>query len=122
MKYIKWADVPIFLINIFIIVLLYISISSGGFAESRILVETEDNQWIYPLDEDRTVRIQGKLGESAVEIKEGQVRFFSSPCKDKLCELKGWLGENNDWAACLPNGVMLIVQGEGIETLDAVSQ
>lgn len=122
MKYLKWADIPIFLINITIIVLFSLSVYSSSSQEPQVYIETEEDRWIYSIEEEQILNIPGRIGDSLVEIKEGKVRFLDSPCQDKLCEQMGWLESVNDWSACLPNGIMLIVEGESDEKPDAVSQ
>lgn len=61
------------------------------------------------LARDRTMTVAGRLGPSVIEIKNGRVRFVSSPCRNKLCIRSGWLGRGGEFAACLPNEISLVV-------------
>ena len=53
----------------------------------------------------------GPLGNSIIEVKDGRIRFISSPCKGKQCIHSGWLSKNGDFAACLPNLMSITVSG-----------
>ncbi|HKK03635.1 MAG TPA: NusG domain II-containing protein [Gammaproteobacteria bacterium] len=64
-----------------------------------------------PLDRDATVAVRGRLGESRIELRDGEVRFTDSPCVGRLCVHAGWLSRSGQVAACLPNGVVLEVGG-----------
>lgn len=60
---------------------------------------------------DRTVTAAGKLGDSVLEVRDGRIRFLSSPCPNQICVHAGWLANAGDVAACLPNQVSLQVLG-----------
>lgn len=54
---------------------------------------------------------EGRLGTSLLKYdKEYGVRFISSPCPDKLCVAHGWVNDEMDLAACLPNGLIVTVK------------
>ncbi len=83
----------------------------GGQGEAvRILVDGKPLETL-PLDVDRRVTVHGALGDSVLEIKDGAVRFISSPCTGKYCILSGWHHEGGDFAACLPNRVSIQIIG-----------
>lgn len=64
-----------------------------------------------PLDTSRRIEVHGPLGDSVVEIKNGRVRFVSSPCRGQQCVHTGWLAHAGELAACLPNGVVVSIEG-----------
>lgn len=56
------------------------------------------------------------------EIRNHQVAFICSDCLDQICVNVGFIGRPGQVAACLPNGVVMYVQGidpEG-EDLDLI--
>lgn len=63
------------------------------------------------LDADHLLEIDGSLGKSRIEIKQGQARFIASPCHNKVCILSGWQQHAGDMAACLPNQLSLRIMG-----------
>lgn len=92
--------------------------SSRG-AAAVVEIRGEGQRLLYPLDQDRTLTVRGPLGESVVEISAGRVRVVSSPCRDQICVLAGWISSAGQWAACLPNRVFVTVQGPIDDTPDA---
>lgn len=72
------------------------------------------------LDHDQILHVQGKLGDSVLQIQRGKIRFIQSPCATKFCILSGWLKYNGDAMACLPNGVYVQVSG-GKTKFDSIS-
>lgn len=75
---------------------------------------------ILPLDQNKRLEIEGALGNSIIEIKQRQVRFIDSPCQGKQCVMTGWLEEDGQLAACLPNGVTVQIIGRD-NRFDAVN-
>ena len=65
----------------------------------------------YSLDQDRTLEIHGPLGVSRIVIRQGKVRFLSSPCSNQYCVHQGWLEHAGQVAICLPNRVSLELLG-----------
>lgn len=64
-----------------------------------------------PLHHNRRLEVDGPLGRSVIVIEDARVRFIESPCQNKQCILAGWLDDNGEVAACLPNGITVQVQG-----------
>ncbi len=92
----------------------------GGPAPSRAVISSERGEWTYPLGTDRVVSVDGPLGPTLVEIRDGSAFFIDSPCRNKTCLSSGHAEHAGDWIACLPNGVFLRVEGEsGDDQLDA---
>jgi hypothetical protein len=63
----------------------------------------------YPLDIDRSVRVEGDHGGLTVEIKDRQVRVTEASCPKKICERQGWITRGG--IVCLPNRISVIVGG-----------
>lgn len=74
---------------------------------------------VLPLNHNQVVTVQGRTGASVLEIRDGQVRFSHSPCREKICIRSGWLSKGGDFAACLPNGVSAYIPGA--EAYDAIN-
>lgn len=65
-----------------------------------------------PLDRDREVRVSGDLGESLLRIKDGRVSFREAPCRNRVCIGMGAAGSGGDLLACVPNGLLVRIEGE----------
>jgi hypothetical protein len=66
---------------------------------------------LVPLQRSQRYTINGPLGGSIIEVKDGRIRFVESPCRNKLCIHSGWLQRDADFAACLPNLISISVTG-----------
>ena len=102
-------------------VMAAISAYGGSAVASHVRVETKDGTHVYDLSLDLTLAFDGPLGDTVVEISDGQVRVISSPCREQICVNSGVLATGGDWTACLPNRVFLEVTGDDDPDVDAVS-
>ncbi|MBN2628590.1 MAG: NusG domain II-containing protein [Spirochaetales bacterium] len=84
-----------------------------------LLIESQDGSALYALSEDRTVTVKGPVGESIIQISEGEASFIYSDCADELCVQSGAISGPGEWAACLPNRVIISTRGGESEVLDA---
>lgn len=75
--------------------------------------------WRVPLSENREIAVDGSLGHSHIEVKDGKVRMLDSPCPLKLCVKTGYIDGSNDMIVCLPNRVIVNIKGE--EKLDGIT-
>jgi len=87
---------------------------------SQILIRGEGKEWIYPLDAEATVVVTGPIGETTVRIHENGAWIESSPCDNYTCVAVGSVSRQGEWAACLPNNVLVIVHGINDE-VDGIS-
>ncbi|MFP4330204.1 MAG: NusG domain II-containing protein [Alkalispirochaetaceae bacterium] len=116
---VKSLDILSILIAVAVVVgfSLY-ALEQGGEGDS-LVVETDEGTFLYPLDQEQTLEFDGPLGEPTVlEVRDGQARFVTSPCRDKICIAAGALENHQEWAACLPNRVfaqVLLTDEEGEE-------
>lgn len=83
-----------------------------GSAGARLVVE-RDGAVIFtaPLNSDRQVRLSGTLGDSLLVIKAGRVCFREAPCRNRVCIGMGEVGRSGDLLACVPNGLLLRIEG-----------
>jgi Uncharacterized protein conserved in bacteria len=78
----------------------------------HLSIEAPSGSWIYELGTDRTVRIPGQLGDTVVRIKGGSARIAESPCPNQTCVAAAPVSRRGEWAACLPNRVIIRIEGE----------
>jgi hypothetical protein len=79
--------------------------------ESQTVIIDADGKPVYilPLDEDKTVSVEGPEGKTIVEIQRNRVRISDSPCPNKLCIKQGWIDRGA--VVCLPNKVIVTIRG-----------
>ncbi|MBN2353455.1 MAG: NusG domain II-containing protein [Spirochaetales bacterium] len=84
-------------------------------------VRTQDGDAYYPLDRDRTIEAAGPLGITDIVIERGAVRVVDSPCPSKICVHTGAVDRTGAQIACLPNRVLVTVEGRLEKSYDAES-
>ncbi|MDC7228424.1 MAG: NusG domain II-containing protein [Spirochaetales bacterium] len=111
-------DIVALIISISIFFLFFMYGRALSSENGYLLIQDESGEYLYPMDADRTITVEGPVGESVIVIEDGAAHFEHSDCKDKLCVLMGDISEGGEWAACLPNRVMILVEGgeDEIET------
>ncbi len=75
----------------------------------KVLVHTNDGSYEYSLDKNGLYRVEGDLGTTVFEIKDGRVRIVDSPCPNKTCIHMGWSSP----LVCLPNQVVVEIVRSG---------
>jgi len=112
---IKIPDIAIILLSAGLTVFSGIYIFSRTQDASRVIIQGPNNStWIFPLDEERTVRVRGILGDdTVVRISGGAAWVESSPCSNQICVNMGRItaGLWFPMVSCLPNHVMFRIEG-----------
>ena len=92
--------------------------------EGRVVVIEVDGELVgnFSLEEDRFIPVDGKLGTTKVEIVGTGVRVLDSPCPHKLCVKSGTISRSGETLVCLPNGVVIRIEGGEKPSVDAVSR
>ena len=70
-------------------------------------------KFVAPLNQEREVSLSGPLGETRLRIADGGIRVISSPCPKKICLGMGPARRSGDLLACIPNQVVVRIQGTG---------
>jgi hypothetical protein len=112
-----------FFIILTLTVIAFVSVSSysgGGTAES-VVIEASGETYVYMLDTDRTIEVQGPLGNTIIRIVDSEVFVEDSPCRDKLCILAAPLYKAGEWNACMPNKVFIRIPDSKQQELDSLS-
>ena len=91
-----------------VIAAFFLAYAHSGEA-GQILLKCDGGEWVFPADATETVNVSGPLGDTVVEIRGGSAFFASSPCLNQTCVAAGQIHLPGQWAACLPNRVMLSV-------------
>lgn len=58
--------------------------------------------------------------KGVIIVEAGRIRFKEAGCPDQVCVKTGWLTDKGDMAVCLPNRVMIKIEGES-EEVDIVT-
>jgi hypothetical protein len=78
----------------------------------------------YPLNPKETIHFhaKGDIGISEIIINQQGVRIEHSPCTSKRCTLSGYRHHMGDMLACVPNRILVRIQGQDKQHLDAISE
>lgn len=73
----------------------------------------------FPLDEPVEYTLSSPNGGSnTVTVRDGQICVSHATCPDQVCVKQGWVDSAGIPIVCLPNGLVIEIQG-GDPTLDA---
>jgi len=113
MHYLRFGD-WLLILGVIVLSIIFIPLhrpaAQGGVALVRVgdaLVAR------LPLGEDRDLVVEGRLGETEIEVQDGRVRVVRSPGPWKLCIKRGWISRPGEMLICLPNRVTVEIPGEG---------
>ncbi len=91
----------------------------AGGTDVRVTLDG-DTYGIYSLAEDRTITIEKDGHTNVIVIEDGTVHMESSTCKNQICVKHGKISLKGDSIVCLPNRVVVEIEGEGGEA-DVIS-
>ena len=102
---------PLDILIIFLVVAggVFFTVRGAVRKGSRVSVNANGVHYEYAATANGVYKVAGELGETTFEIKDGRVRIIDSPCPNKTCVAQGW----HNPLVCLPNKVMITVEGEG---------
>lgn len=122
LRYIKKADFLLIILTIFCISISFIALKVDNSSVVRLQIKSPTAEYIYPIEKDNTISVSGKIGVSQIVIKNKQVYFQDSPCKNHTCTLCKPIEKPNEWTACLPNGIIIriINSEESFDEFDAI--
>lgn len=104
-------DIPALLLPLAALAWLAFTVYSPKGEPSAVTIIADAARWIYPLSEDRKVAAPGPLGNTTIAISGKTVRVEDSPCANKLCVHQGAISVAGQWIACLPNHVLVRIEG-----------
>jgi hypothetical protein len=122
MSLFKPLDIPVIVLATALTVIVAWQVYGRGSDSLKVIVRGPDKTWIFPLEAEERISVDGSIGETLVEIHNGRAAIVSSPCSGQTCVAAGELNKNGQWAACLPNRVFILIEGAGdTDVIDAAS-
>lgn len=111
-KHITLTDMLVISIGLGLVGMLTVSQWQAPHQASFVIVHNSNGKQLrIPLQDNHHYAIPGRLGNSQLEVSDGKIRFIQSPCSQHLCIHTGWLKESGEAAACLPNGISMVLHG-----------
>ncbi len=88
--------------------------------DAVVTVRTADGDEVYPLNKDGVFSLNG--GTNTLVIENGEAWVSEANCPDKVCMGMGKISKNGEFIACLPNQVIIVVEGGEESPVDIESQ
>ena len=77
--------------------------------DAVVTVRTSDGDEVYPLNKDGVFSLNG--GTNTLVIENGEAWVSEANCPDRVCMGMGKISKNGEFIACLPNQVIIVVEG-----------
>lgn len=77
---------------------------------------------VYPLSENREILLDGADGFNRLVIQDGEVFMAEADCKNQYCVGHRPISHGNETIVCLPNRVVVTIQGGEEGAYDGISQ
>ena len=121
----KRADKLCILVIMAACVLFYVPLwfAYEGTEANEVVVQVRNEEVLrVPLWEDGTYPVEGKLGEVLVEVNEGRVRVEKETSPYHYCSIQGYVRDPSPPIICLPNEVVVTIEGSEEGAVDTQIQ
>ena len=119
MHRLRILDYIIFLLSLAVVTASVFWSASSGEGELIAEIEASGEVYIMPMSRDGSLVLKGPVGDTRVDVADGEVFISDSDCRDKICVAMGPVSTPSSWVACLPNRVFVRVvagnSGKGTE-------
>jgi hypothetical protein len=119
----KPLDFAVLAVSLVLTLCSALAVYSGAESGARVVIQGSGRTWIFPLEAEERIAVPGPLGETVVGIGGSRAMVLSSPCANQTCVAAGHIARPGNWTACLPNKVLVSIEGKGDEdgTVDAAA-
>ncbi len=107
----KLGDWLLLMFSIAVVTFLVIQSFGATGSAAVVRIEGSDSSYVYPLNAEVELDVPGPLGSTHVHIHDNEVWISDSPCTEKICIAAGKIYRRGDFIACLPNRVLVQVEG-----------
>lgn len=101
--------------------LLFVQVDFGARQGDWVVIEAKHTGVRrLPLATNQVVHVEGRLGHLEVEIKDGKARVTRASCPNQICVKSGAIQYADRLIACVPNQVVIRIEGRRQRGVDAV--
>jgi len=118
------GDIIITLVVAAVAVVLLLSAIPGG-SDNLVAVITASGQEVERVDLSKDMEpvvVNLTYVDVIITAQNGEIAFTYSDCSDQTCVHTGWLSGAGDIAVCLPNEVIVKVEGVLSSDIDVVAE
>lgn len=122
-KVIRKADWVLFAVLLAAALLMLMFLFTGGERGENVVISVDSETYgTYPLNENREIRIDRNGHENVVAIEDGTVYMKSADCKNQNCVEQGTISQTNESIVCLPNRVVVRIEGGDSNEYDVIAK
>ena len=119
---IRKADILLAGVLILIGVAASLWISQFDTSGSRVVIKTDGKVYgSYSISEDRTITVKQGKKTNTVRIHDGEVSVSLASCHNQVCVKHKAIHTTGESIICLPNKMVVQIQGKGGDEYDAIS-
>lgn len=119
---IKKADILLGIILLVFCTAASIFIAGGSVDGSIVTVKIDDTLYgTYELTLDQRVEIDQDGHHNVISIKDGAVTMTQSDCKNQVCVEQGAIHKSKQVIVCLPNHVIVSIEGGDDNSMDSIA-
>ena len=74
------------------------------------------------LNQDREILVTGPIGKTVIQIKDKKITVIHSDCPEKICVKTGAIHRAGEIIVCVPNKVVISIEGEVNNHFDVITQ
>lgn len=96
--------------------ILFTNVIFAGQSADVVVVEVDGKEFgRYSLYEKngKTLDVRTPFGYNKIDIADGKVRISDADCPDRLGVKAGWIDNAGELLVCLPNRLIVRIEGEG---------
>ena len=108
------------LVSVFSYAMVKTAFTAGAYAV--VSVDNKEIARIRLKDEDRRFDIMSDVGPVVVELKSGRLHMLEASSPNNICMKMGWIDHSGGMIVCAPGKVLILVAGEEISELDALTR
>ena len=119
---IRKADIILALVLIIIGTGVSFMLSRSNVTGSQVVVQVDGKIYgTYSISENRSIPIRQGKKTNTVLIKDGKVSMSEASCHNQVCVKHKSIHTTGESIICLPNKVIIKIQGKGGNEYDAIS-
>lgn len=119
------SDLFVILLSLILIVFITVKVMFGMDTDAKVVNVYYHDKVVYTMNLEideiyvmKKEKFRDLQGDLTVEIKNGKVRIAEEKSKHHICSLQGWEDRAGRPLVCLPNYVMVIIEGYEITDVD----
>ena len=115
--------VAVLVVGAAVALLFFLRQESGNFLSARVVLdgETIAQYNLTTLTEPVTLEVDDAPYPLTIQAEHGRIRIVESSCPGQDCVHTGWISRAGQQIICLPNRLVIALEGETSEGIDAVT-